>query len=115
MYDLGTRIKETREKRGLTQRELAPIINKSSATVSSYETNIQTPPTDVLISIAQALRVSVTYLLDMDSEDCLCTANLTNEQKDFLDQLFREFTSPTERLSSQQIMLIRQLILLFEE
>ena len=35
MYDLGTRIKEAREKRGLSQRELAERINRSVPTISN--------------------------------------------------------------------------------
>lgn len=51
MYDLGYRLKKTRELRGLSQRDLARRINKSTSAVSSYETNAQMPPLDVLISI----------------------------------------------------------------
>lgn len=49
MYDLGSRLKEMRNKRGMTQKMLAAKINKSVTAVSGYESNIQTPPTDVLI------------------------------------------------------------------
>lgn len=63
MYDLGSRIKEAREKRGLSQRELASRVSKSPSAISSYESNVQTPPTDVLISIARALHVSIAYLI----------------------------------------------------
>lgn len=113
MYDLGSRIKETREKRGLSQRELASKVNKSPSAISSYESNVQTPPTDVLISIARALHVSITYLVDWDNDDCFSAAILSDAQKDFLDQLFMEFTCPTEKLSPQQMEIIRKLILLF--
>lgn len=113
MYDLGTRIKETREKRGLTQRELAVKIHKSPSAVSSYESNVQTPPTDVLISIARALHVSIIYLVNWDNEDCFSAAAFSDAQKDFLNQLFQEFTSPTGKLSLQQLELIRKLIMLF--
>lgn len=113
MYDLGSRIKEAREKRGLSQRELACRVSKSPSAISSYESNVQTPPTDVLISIARALHVSVAYLIEWDSNDCFSTASLTDAQKDFLDQLFKEFTCPTEKLSLQQMEIMRKLILLF--
>ena len=60
MYDLGSRIKEAREKRGITQGELARRINRSVPTISSYETNAQTPPTDVLLMLYMCL--STIYL-----------------------------------------------------
>lgn len=62
MYDIGSRLKDMRSKRGLTQKDLAKRINKSVSAISAYESNAQTPPTDVLISIAQVLRVPLTYL-----------------------------------------------------
>lgn len=118
MYDLGSRLKEARNKRGITQRDLAAKINKSVSAISGYESNVQTPPTDVLISIAHALNVSITYLVDWESEEYFSTANLDDAQKEFLELLFKEFTVPTGtlyELSSQQIELVRKLLLIFSE
>lgn len=117
MYDLGTRIKEAREKRGLSQRELADRINRSVPTISNYETNVQVPPTDVLVSIALSLHVSITYFLEWESKEFYSVENLTESQKQLLDLLFCEFTKPTKtdgKLSDQQIEIIRAAILLFE-
>lgn len=117
MYDLGARIKEAREKRGLSQKELADRINRSVPTISNYETNFQVPPTDVLVSIALTLHVSISYLLEWESKDVYSVESLTESEKQLLDLLFREFTKPTRvegRLSDQQIEIIRTAILLFE-
>ena len=117
MYDLGTRIKEAREKRGLSQRELAERINRSVPTISNYETNVQVPPTDVLVSIALSLHVSITYLVDWENKDVYSAEGLTEAQKRVLDLLFCEFTKPTkenDRLSDQQMEIIRAIVLLFE-
>ena len=64
MYDLGSRLKSIRLKRGLTQKELAAKISKSVSAVSSYESNAQLPPLDVLESIALTLNVSIDYLIN---------------------------------------------------
>lgn len=40
MYDVGSRLREMRDKRGLTQRALADKVNKSAATISGYEFNV---------------------------------------------------------------------------
>lgn len=116
MYDLGSRLKEMRNKRGLTQKMLAARINKSVAAISGYESNVQTPPTDVLISISEVLHVPITYFVDLASEDSYSTKGLTNEQKEFLDLLFVELTNPTgngKEMSIQQIEVLRKLLLLF--
>lgn len=117
MYDLGVRIKEARERRGLSQKELGKRINRSTSTVSNYEANIQVPPTDVLVSIAHTLHVSITYLVEWQSNEIYSPEKLTKSQKELLDLLFCEFAKPTKadgKLSDHQIEIIRSAILLFE-
>lgn len=116
MHDMGSRLREIRDKRGLTQRALAERINKSVSAVSGYESNVQTPPTDVLISICQVLHVPITYFVDLDCEDSYSLSGLTKDQKELLDLIFSEFSSPTrqgDELSSQQIESIRKMLMLF--
>ena len=116
MHDVGLRLREMRDKRGLTQRILAERISKSVSAISGYESNVQTPPTDVLISISQALHVPITYFLDASCEDSYSSKGLSLEQREVLDLLFQEFTSPSntgKELSSIQIEIIRKLMVLF--
>lgn len=118
MYDVGSRLREMRDKRGLTQRVLAERINKSVSAISGYESNVQTPPTDVLISISQVLHVPITYFVDINCKDCYSSEGLSLEQKEFLDLLFQEFTNPSntdDKLSLQQVEIIRKLIVLFSK
>lgn len=118
MYDLGSRIKEAREKRGITQGELARRINRSVPTISSYETNAQTPPTDVLLSIANTLHVSLDYLLEWEGRRSYSVEELSDPQKELIDLLYSEFTKPSKEgdaLSRQQIEILQKLILLFSE
>lgn len=117
MYDLGSRIKEAREKRGITQGELARRMNRSVPTISSYETNAQTPPTDVLLSIANALHVSLDYLLEWEGRKSYSVEDLSDAQKELIDLLYCEFTKPTREegtLSRQQIEILQKLILIFQ-
>lgn len=116
MYDLGSRLKEIRNKRGLTQKMLAARINKSVAAVSGYESNVQTPPTDVLISISEVLHVPITYFIDLNSEYTYSTKGLSDKQRELLDLLFEEFTVPSQHndeLSPRQIEVIRKIVQLF--
>lgn len=116
MYDIGSRLKDIRIKRGLTQKALAKRINKSVSAISGYESNVQTPPTDVLISIAQVLNVPITYFVDLSSEISYSAKGLSNEQREFLDLLFEEITTPSEaseELSNRQIEIVRRLLVLF--
>ena len=116
MYDIGSRLKDIRIKRGLTQKTLAKRINKSVAAISGYESNVQTPPTDVLISISQVLHVPITYFVDLSSEISYSAKGLSDEQRAFLDLFFAEITTPSEtgeELSKRQIEIVRRLLILF--
>lgn len=118
MYDLGTRIKEIRLQRGLTQKALALRINKSISAISSYETNVQMPPLDVLISIARAFNVTLDYLVGMDTGPTFTTKGFSDSQKEIIDLLINEFTLPSghgKQLSSNQLQILQNLFLLFSE
>lgn len=51
------RIRELRNKRGLSQRQLAKKINISSQNISRYERKERLPDIDTIISLAKALDV----------------------------------------------------------
>lgn len=113
MYDLGSRLKSIRLKRGITQKELALRISKSVSAISSYESNAQLPPLDVLESIALTLHVSIDYLVGIDIHNTYSAKSLTHEQAELLDLLFQEFHSKKPYnglLSQEQIIIIQKLI-----
>ena len=66
---LSKRIKELRQEKNLTQRQLAEKANTTPTSVSAYEKGQKTPSIEVLCNIANALETSV---------DWLC-GNLTSE------------------------------------
>lgn len=68
VYDVGTRIRELREACKWSQKDLGDRINKSVATISSYEQNSQVPPTDVLASLAEVFHVSLDFLAGLEHE-----------------------------------------------
>ena len=63
-YVTGTTIKLLREKRGMTQAELAQIIGVSSKTVSKWETAKGLPDISLFQPLAQALGISVIELMN---------------------------------------------------
>ncbi|MBE5775825.1 MAG: helix-turn-helix transcriptional regulator, partial [Clostridiales bacterium] len=62
-YVTGSMIKELREKKQLTQAELAEKLYVSDKTVSKWENGKGYPDISLLESIAKVLDVSVTELL----------------------------------------------------
>lgn len=63
-YVTGTTIRELREKRKLTQAELAEKIGVSSKTISKWETAKGLPDISLLQPLAQALGISVIELMN---------------------------------------------------
>lgn len=59
----GTRLKELRENKGMSQRELAKIIQLSPSTVAMYELNRRSPDNDTIIKLANFFNCSTDYLL----------------------------------------------------
>ncbi|UYB50139.1 helix-turn-helix domain-containing protein (plasmid) [Lysinibacillus capsici] len=56
---VGSKIKEYRKKRKMTQKELAKLINKSDNTISNYETGAIAPSQEALFALARILEVKV--------------------------------------------------------
>lgn len=65
-YITGDTIKRLREKKKLTQRELAERLMLSDKTISKWETNKGLPDLCVLSDLAEALSVSIPELLTGD-------------------------------------------------
>lgn len=63
MSDFSTRLKELREEKELTQRQLAAEIKTSQANVSRWEKGAFDPSTEWLIALAKFFGVSIDYLL----------------------------------------------------
>ncbi len=59
------RIRDLREDRDLTQRELATALNCSQQVYSNYELGQRDIPTDVLIKLSKFYNVSTDYILGL--------------------------------------------------
>ena len=62
--DLGTRIRESRIKRNLTQEELGQMLNVTPQAISRWENGISLPDVSMIPLLSEKLFVSVDYLLD---------------------------------------------------
>lgn len=58
------RLKELRNKSGLTQNELASKIGVSGQTILNWENKIYEPKIDQLIALANIFNVSIDYLVE---------------------------------------------------
>lgn len=63
--NLGQRLKELREERGYTQKQLAEKLGINSVTYLHYEKEQREPPLALLADISRIYGVSVDYLLGL--------------------------------------------------
>ena len=61
--DFGNRLKTVREEKGLKREEVAKAIGTSAAIIGRYERNERTPSIDIAKKLAEALDVSLDYLV----------------------------------------------------
>ena len=57
--ELGTRLRELRNKRGLPQKEVADLVGVTSSTISQIESNLIYPSLPALLKLAEVLSVEV--------------------------------------------------------
>lgn len=69
IYNNLMRLRELREDRQLSQRQLAEILNVKQNTYSQYETEKRQIPVAMLITLANYYNVSVDYLLCLTDID----------------------------------------------
>ncbi len=75
---LGENIKHIRKRQNITQENLAELVDRSKNHISKIEQGLTNPPLDLLISISNALNVSLKDLFDFSKlNDNLSTEEIT--------------------------------------
>lgn len=72
-------IKDLREKRDMTQKELADILYVTDSTISHYEQGINVPTTEMVIKLAKFFNVTTDYLLN-NCNDSINYSKLLNKK-----------------------------------
>ena len=65
-YQIGKRIKQLRQEIGLTQKQLAELVDKSPTAVASWEHGLSEPCVNDIRLLCSILDVSADYLLDLE-------------------------------------------------
>lgn len=61
------RLKELREENGLTQTQVAELLNVKQNTYSQYETEKRQLSIEVLIKLAKFYKVTTDYILELEN------------------------------------------------
>lgn len=103
----GTRLKKSRQEKGITQKELSAILHVSLSTVSMWENDKNIMDIKIAAEISDILDVSVDYLLGIEKGDGLPQfikqklGKLENiEAKDLKSQLY-EISSKLKSIADE--------------
>ena len=114
MYDMGARLQALRKAKGWSQEALGRKVNKAKSVISGYESNLRTPPLDVLTGWAALYGVSLDYLAGIDKREMLPIEGLTDAQRSLVQTIVVELQSPNLRgartLTPRQLDILNSLL-----
>lgn len=87
---LNERIKTLRLAKGISQVDLAVMLNVSKQSVSNWENDNIQPSIDMLIRLADIFNVSTDYLLGRDIRRNLDTDNLTDSELEHIQVIIND-------------------------
>jgi transcriptional regulator with XRE-family HTH domain len=95
MGNIGDNIKRLREISGLTQKQVASQIGKTSNVISNWEKNINSPDIDSVLDLCELFKVDANTILGFGKkekhEDADCPFN--DEQKEWIRREIASFLS----------------------
>lgn len=91
--EIGERLREFRKRRGLTQEQLAVMVDVTFQQIQKYENGFTRLNTDKLQAVAQALSVPISAFFDDDNGE----ERLLSEQERKLIMGFRSLNSSEVR------------------
>lgn len=122
MSDFGSRLKQVRKSKGITQTQLAEGLGVAQSTIANYETNLRFPGETALREIANHLSISIDYLMgrkpahdDADQEKGVTAENLTEVRSRFISDLIMGREEDAVHEISRQVLGIGSLVDLFDE
>lgn len=91
MIYFGTRLKELRKEKKLTQQELADKVDLVKGSISAYEKSLKYPSVEALIRLCNYFNVSSDYLLGLSDEKEIKQYDLTEEQMELVTKMIIQF------------------------
>ena len=92
---MGTKIKDLREKAGMTQTELADKLGLSKSVISAYEKGIRNPSFKILPLLAQTFNVTELYFFEkgewQNQPITVDISDLNTDQQRIIISLVNEF------------------------
>jgi transcriptional regulator with XRE-family HTH domain len=110
MFDMGKRICKLRRDAHLSQKQLGEKIGKSASTIGSYENDTAVPTLENAAALAEALHVSLDYLLYGEKSRTLPLQKMSENRVQLLTDLAQEFAAPTSHGAAFSRVWLRALL-----
>lgn len=87
VYDFGLRLKELREKRNLSQTQVAAYLSVTRSAVSNYEGNLSYPSADILSRLAILYHTTTDYILGLENRKVIVLDGLEPDQERVIEDI----------------------------
>ena len=81
MVDFGSRLRQLRKQKNLTQKQLAALIRVKNSIISFYEVGDRIPSPEIIIKLATTLNVTSDYLLGIEKGESIDVSGLDENDK----------------------------------
>ena len=81
MVEFGSKLRQLRKEKGLTQMQLASMIGVKNSVISFYEMGDRVPSPEVIKKLAVSLHVSSDYLLGIEKNESIDVSGLEEHDK----------------------------------
>lgn len=88
---IADRIKELREKNGMTQSDLARKLSITRSAINAWEMGISVPSTQYIVELALLFKTSTDFILDMTDDLFINITNLKDDEQELLFKLLNYF------------------------
>ena len=92
LYSLAEKIKSLRDSIGLTQTELAKMLDITRSAVNSWEMGLSIPQTQYIAELARIFGVSTDYLLGVEETASISVKGLSERQVKALCEIVKCFS-----------------------
>lgn len=90
---IGERIRNTREKNGLTQAALSKKLGISRSAVNAWELGVSVPSVQYLVELSRLFNVPTDYLLGLDEKEVVDISGLDDSEKKVIYFLIDYFSN----------------------
>lgn len=97
MVNMGTRMRELRQQKKLTQTQVATLFGLRSSTISSYEAGTRAPSYEVLMKYAAHFHTTTDYIICGSDKKIIDISDLKSDEIVAVEKLIEKYRNPKSK------------------